>query len=56
MGINMFKFIVHAFEFSEQGSIKLTFVFFDKNFKNEDDFFAKFYNSVKYWNFQEIIS
>ena len=52
----MFIFIVHAFEFSERGSIKLTFVIFDKNFKNEDDCFAKSYNSMKYWNFQEIIS
>jgi hypothetical protein len=34
--------IVHAFEFS------------DKNLKYEDDFLAKFYHSVKYWNFQEI--
>jgi hypothetical protein len=46
--------IVHAFEFSERGFIKWTFVIFDKNLKNEDDFLTKSYHSVQYWNFQEI--
>ena len=52
---NMLTFVALVIEFSEQQSNKLTFTYLEKNEKMKT-FQAKSYNSVKDWNFLEIIS